>query len=235
MPDSQTADQQLRDQVAEALMAWAESNNTPGNAPFRRPETVTRNAYSRAGAVLAVLQPEMDRLRAENAELVAELGARDEKARKRWIKAQEKQLGIRFADFRAGRWEMDLAMGREMAAAYVAMAKTMLGDAPNYTETKLEFDVKIAEPPETYTLVVQRHAPGALTPHEARQKAEAELDRLRAELATAQAQLAAVLNIPDRNPNGHMDPEQYREAVGYDNALFAARNAIKTAAGGSDA
>lgn len=124
---------------------------------------------------------EIARLRAENEELAAELGARDEKARKRWIKAQEKQLGIRYADFRAGRWEMDLAMGREMAAAYVAMAKTMLGDAPNYSETKLEFDVKIAESPETYTLVVQRHAPGALTPHEARQRAEAEAQRLRAE------------------------------------------------------
>jgi hypothetical protein len=133
----------------------------------------------------AAVQAELDGL-------LAELDGRDEKARKRWIKKQEKQIGIRFADFRAGRWEMDLAMGRDMAAAYVAMAKTMLGDAPNYSETKLEFDVKVAESPEVYTLVVQRHAPGALTPHEARQRAEAERDaaraendRLRAELATA--------------------------------------------------
>ncbi|GAA0704822.1 hypothetical protein GCM10010193_69780 [Kitasatospora atroaurantiaca] len=144
------------------------------------PETVN--------AVLAVVHPELDRLAAERDELLAELDGRDEKARKRWIKNQEKQLGIKYADFRAGRWEMDLAMGREMAAAYVAMAKTLLGDAPNYTETKLEFDVKIAESPETYTLVVQRHAPGALTPHEARQRSEAELGRVRAELATVQAE-----------------------------------------------
>lgn len=111
-------------------------------------------------------------------ELLTELDGRDEKARKKWVKKQEKQLGIKYADFREGRWEMDLAMGREMAAAYVAMAKTMLGDAPNYSETRLEFDVKIAESPEIYTLVVQRHARGVLTPHEARQKAERERDEV---------------------------------------------------------
>ncbi|MEU1284947.1 hypothetical protein [Kitasatospora sp. NPDC005856] len=103
-------------------------------------------------------------------------------AGERWIRSQEDQLGIKWADFRAGRWEMDLAAGRDFAAAYVAAARALLGDAPNYSETKLMFDVKIAKLPETYTLVVQRHAPGALTPHEARQRAEAENARLRAEL-----------------------------------------------------
>ncbi|MFJ6616655.1 hypothetical protein ACIQOW_03600 [Kitasatospora sp. NPDC091335] len=106
-------------------------------------------------------------------------------AGERWIRSQENQLGIKWADFRAGRWEMDLAAGRDFAAAYVAAARALLGDAPNYSETKLMFDVKIAESPETYTLVVQRHTPGALTPHEARQQAEAETTRLRAELAAA--------------------------------------------------
>lgn len=104
-------------------------------------------------------------------------------AGKRWIRSQEDQLGIKWADFRAGRWEMDLASGRDFAAAYVAAARALLGDAPNYSETRMEFDVKIAESPEVYTLLVQRHAPGALTPHEARQRAEAECERLRAELA----------------------------------------------------
>ena len=59
-----------------------------------------------------------------------------------------------------------------------AAARAMLGDAPNYSETRLSMDVKVAESPELYTLVVQRHGPGVLTPHEARQKAEAERDRL---------------------------------------------------------
>jgi hypothetical protein len=163
---------------------------------------------------------DMGRLLAERDELLAELDGRDEKARKRWIKKQEQQLGIRYADFRAGKWEMDLAMGREMAAAYVAMAKTMLGDAPNYTETRLEFDVKIAESPEVYTLVVQRHAPGALTPHEARQRAEAErdaalaeVDVLRAELATARAQLAGTWPCTCGHVSGQ---HQYDAVIGRD-------------------
>ncbi len=55
MPDD------LRTRIAEALMRWAERNNSPRYAPIRRPETVTRNAYDRADAVLAVVQPELDR------------------------------------------------------------------------------------------------------------------------------------------------------------------------------
>jgi hypothetical protein len=103
-------------------------------------------------------------------------------AAEQWAEKQADQLCLRYADFRAGRWEMELSMAREMGAAYTAMAKTLLGDAPNYTETKICFDTKIAESPETYTLVVQRHAPGVLTPHEARQKAEARVGELEAEL-----------------------------------------------------
>lgn len=45
---------ELREQVAEALMAWAERNNAPQYAAMRRPDTVRQNAYSRADAVLAV-------------------------------------------------------------------------------------------------------------------------------------------------------------------------------------
>jgi hypothetical protein len=50
------ADQaELRDRIAEALMQWAEGNNSPKYTSMRRPETVVQNAYSRADAVLAVL------------------------------------------------------------------------------------------------------------------------------------------------------------------------------------
>ncbi|MFJ4682015.1 hypothetical protein [Streptomyces sp. NPDC088789] len=45
----------LRDRIAEALMQWAESNNSPQYAKVRRPDTVVQNAYSRADAVVAVL------------------------------------------------------------------------------------------------------------------------------------------------------------------------------------
>ena len=154
--------------------------------------TGTAMAAEVAEKVSAPYVAEVQRLRAEHDVLLAELDGRDEKARKRWVKKQEKQLGIKYADFRTGAWEMDLAMGREMAAAYVAMAKTLLGDAPNYTETKLMFDVKIAESPETYTLLVQRHAPGALTPHEARQRAEQQADALQAKVTGVLDYLAAL-------------------------------------------
>ncbi|MFL4947526.1 hypothetical protein ACJ6WE_09150 [Streptomyces sp. MMS24-I31] len=52
----------LREQIAEALMRWAEGNNDPQYASMRRPEAVRQNAYSRADAVLAVVQPELDQL-----------------------------------------------------------------------------------------------------------------------------------------------------------------------------
>jgi hypothetical protein len=45
----------LRDQIAEALMSWAERNVSPQYASLRRPDTVRQNAYGRADAVLAVL------------------------------------------------------------------------------------------------------------------------------------------------------------------------------------
>ncbi len=52
---SAPADAGLRDRIAEALMQWAEGNNDPKYAAYRRSATVTKNAYSRADAVLAVL------------------------------------------------------------------------------------------------------------------------------------------------------------------------------------
>ncbi|MEW2068441.1 hypothetical protein [Streptomyces sp. NPDC007346] len=47
----------LRDHVAEALMGWAQKNNSPQYAAARRPATVVANAYGRADAVLAALPP----------------------------------------------------------------------------------------------------------------------------------------------------------------------------------
>ncbi|PVC80557.1 hypothetical protein DBP19_36075 [Streptomyces sp. CS090A] len=105
-----------------------------------------------------------------------------EESAHQWVEKQLEQTGIRATDFRNG-MEMELAPARELLATWVAAARTMLGDAPNYTETKASMDIKVAESPEMYTLVVQRHAPGALTPHEARQKAEAKVTELEAQLA----------------------------------------------------
>lgn len=45
----------LRDDIAEALMCWAEGHNDPKYGPIRRPGTVTQNAYGRADAVLGAI------------------------------------------------------------------------------------------------------------------------------------------------------------------------------------
>jgi hypothetical protein len=83
---------------------------------------------------------------------------------------------LKAMEYRDGRTMMDLEPALEIATAFVSCARTILGDAPNYTETKMELDVSGAESPEVWTFVVQRHAPGVLTPHEARMKAERERD-----------------------------------------------------------
>lgn len=98
----------------------------------------------------------------------------DHHAAQQWAAREIEKIGIRSIDFRNG-IEMDLEPAREMLAHMVAAARTLLGDAPNYSETKVSMDLKVAEQPELYTFVVQRHTLGALTPHEARQKAEARL------------------------------------------------------------
>jgi hypothetical protein len=51
----------LREQIAEALMRWAERGNDPQYASIRRPSVVRENAYSRADAVIAVLPELADR------------------------------------------------------------------------------------------------------------------------------------------------------------------------------
>lgn len=123
---------------------------------------------------------ELDRVRGE-------MGGWDDEARERWIQKQLDETGIRAMEFRNGA-EMELEPARDLVAHWVGAARTMLGDAPNYSETRVSMQVKVAESPETFAFVLQRVAPGALTPHEARQKAEAERDALITELASAQAQ-----------------------------------------------
>lgn len=113
----------------------------------------------------------------------------DEAASQQWIDQQLAQTRMRAMDFRNGAL-MELEPAREMAAAWVAAARTLLMGGENYSETVLvdegtdvatasySMDVSIPELPERYTLTVQRVAPGTLTPHEARRKAEVERDRI---------------------------------------------------------
>lgn len=78
---------------------------------------------------------------------------------------------------------LDLIPPREIAAVWVHCAVGMLGDAPNYSETEVKMpsvsmEISPAGTLDRYALIVQRV--GKLTPHEARQRAEAERDALSA-------------------------------------------------------
>lgn len=99
------------------------------------------------------------------------------------------QTRIRSMDFRNG-LAMDLEPAQEQVAIWVGAARGMLGDAPNYTETRMDvptdddpkvsMEVKLAGELDRYVFVLQRV--GGLTPHEARMKAEAERDEVLAEM-----------------------------------------------------
>jgi len=126
----------------------------------------------------------LDELYAERDALLAELGGRDEEARERWIEKQLAETGLKAMDFRNG-MAMEIEPAREMVAHWVGAARAMLGDAPNYTETPIEMEVNVAESPERFAFVLQRVAPGALTPHQARQRAEERAEQAEAAIERA--------------------------------------------------
>lgn len=99
---------------------------------------------------------------------------------------------IRSMDFRNG-MSMNLEPARELAAVWVGCARGMLGDAPNYSETSVTFTVSLAGEAERYAFTLQRV--GRLTPHEARQQAERELDEWRERAEKAEAAIARVRNL----------------------------------------
>lgn len=126
----------------------------------------------------------LEALYAEREALLAELDGRDEEARERWIQKQLDETGLKAMDFRNG-MTMEVEPAREMVAHWVGAARAMLGDAPNYTETPIEMHVKVGESPERFAFVLQRVAPGALTPHQARQRAEERAERTEAAIERA--------------------------------------------------
>ncbi|MFC6080997.1 hypothetical protein [Sphaerisporangium aureirubrum] len=96
------------------------------------------------------------------------------------------ETGLRSLTVKGGALNISLAPPRELAALWVRCARGMLGDAPNYTETRVDvptasMEVGQAGSAERYLLTVQRV--GNVTPHEARQRAEATVARVRAALA----------------------------------------------------
>jgi Bacterial RNA polymerase, alpha chain C terminal domain len=106
-----------------------------------------------------------------------------DEALERVVEQMMSEARLQDMSIRDGSFHMAMTHARTMASAYVAMARTMLGDAENYSETPFEFDVKIAESPERYTLVVQRYR--GKTPHQLRRQAEVERDEALARLERA--------------------------------------------------
>lgn len=98
---------------------------------------------------------------------------------------------------------LELESPREIVIAWVWAARQMLGDAPNYTETRIDFpaeaasmEVKAAGEVDRYVFTVQRA--GKVTPHEARCAAEAERDEARAQLAAQQPVVEAATAYTDQ-------------------------------------
>ncbi|MFH8813077.1 hypothetical protein ACH4GZ_38760 [Streptomyces hygroscopicus] len=123
-----------------------------------------------------------------------------EAAAKQWIEKQLAETGLRAMDFRHG-MSMEIEPAREMVAHWVGAARAMLGDAPNYSETPVEMQVKVGESPERYAFVLQRV--GKLTPHQARERAEQRLDRVLAECDAMEQAMA----------NGHASLHRLHEHI----------------------
>ncbi|MFJ6215044.1 hypothetical protein ACIQGZ_17165 [Streptomyces sp. NPDC092296] len=118
------------------------------------------------------------------------LAVLDDQARERYAQQVADETHLMAIDFRNG-MSMELKPAQDMVAIWCGAARGFLGDAPNYVETPVEMDVKVAESPEQFTFTLQRKDFGRLTPHEARQEAEARVAELEAELEQLRAERAA--------------------------------------------
>lgn len=165
-------------------------DQSPGAAPAgtgaelaraRAESEATLNALH--GRILAVLGP---RRRGLAEAVMAEI---EQEAIDRMTEVFVSETRIRSMDFRNGA-AMDLEPSRTLAATWVGAARGMLAGAPNYSETEVDFG--LADPPgvemtvglggeERYVFRVQRR--GKLTPHQARQKAEARAEAAETKLA----------------------------------------------------
>lgn len=155
----------------------------------RRLDEIRRLRESMLYPVGLAVGPVIDELLAEVDRLRGLLGDVEEQAVEKYANDLADQARIKSLEIRGGSFDMSLADARELTAAYVASARAMLGDAPNYSETRVDFpiehvdlEVMLVGETERYVLTVQRA--GKVTPHEARVAAEKERDRARELLAT---------------------------------------------------
>lgn len=145
----------LRDQIAERLAAWQTKHATICE------HTQILSYAEAADEIMAVVEGEaLDRM--------ADKLLQD--------------TNLRAMDFRNG-MSMDIEPAQALAANWVAAARTILGDADNYSETTVTMDIGLAGQPERFALVVQRV--GKLTPHQARKLAEDRAEQAEKALAAA--------------------------------------------------
>lgn len=105
-----------------------------------------------------------------------------EAAAREWMDGQLEKTRLKAMDFTNG-VAMELIPAQETAAMWVGICRGLLQKAPNYSETKFDgsriddegkfvMEARSAGSPEVFTVTIQRHGPGKLTPHEARLRAE---------------------------------------------------------------
>lgn len=114
----------------------------------------------------------------------------EEAALDRMVERLLEETNLRAMDFRNG-MSMELEPARALVANFVGAARAMLGEAPNYSETPLEFNFGLAGQTERFAFIVQRVGGGALTPHEARQAADAAMSQWKRAYEDRTAQLRA--------------------------------------------
>lgn len=179
---------------------------TVDTVPFR-----TGGLRGVAGLVGSWYRTELDNLRGEVARLEAE-GV--DRMAERFVE----EARIRSLEIRNGSVNLDMEPARELVAAWVGAARTMLGDAPNYTETvvaiptdddpTVSMEVKLAGEFERYAFTLQRV--GKLTPHQARMRAEVE--RM-AERGRADKAVALVAEILDADWIGRPQFDDWRRRL----------------------
>lgn len=91
-----------------------------------------------------------------------------------WQAVRTRSLGIR-----EGTVELDMQGAEDLAASFVGAARTLLEGCENYREW--QFTAKVAEEPFGYVFLLQRQS--GRTPHELRERAEAQRDAALAQVA----------------------------------------------------
>lgn len=113
-----------------------------------------------------------------------------ERAQEKAVEELADQAQMKGMTVENGTVALDVVPPHEIALLWVNAARGMLGDAENYTETRIDFpktqmEVKLAGEVERFVFTLQRA--GKVTPHEARVAAEAERDALQARIDAALA------------------------------------------------